>query len=103
MVTRDWAAMRAKVERELFCRIGGSLHGPPEAAHIIQRSRVPAGAGGEDEDNCLPLCRRCHQAYDERRLDVLPYLTREEAAYAVGLVGMLSALERVTNRRWVPA
>jgi 5-methylcytosine-specific restriction endonuclease McrA len=102
-VTRDWTQMRAKCDREQFCRIGGSLHAPPDAAHIIQRSRVPPGLGAEHELNCIPLCRRCHDAYDERRLDILPNLTRGEMAYAVGLVGMLSALERVTNRRWVPA
>lgn len=103
MTVRDWTDMREKIEREQFCRVGGSLHSPPDPAHIIQRSRVPAGMGAEHQDNCIPLCRRCHQAYDERRLDILPYLSKEEMGYVVLLVGMLSALERVTNRRWVPA
>jgi 5-methylcytosine-specific restriction endonuclease McrA len=100
-VKRDWTAMREKVEREGKCRIGGAVHGAPEAAHIIQRSRVPTG--GEHAANCIPLCRDCHRAYDERQLDVLPYLTLSEQAYAVFLVGIVSAMERTTSQRWVVA
>jgi hypothetical protein len=99
---RDWAEFREKVNHEGACRIGGRAHGQPDAAHLIQRSRVP-GPEADHEDNCVPLCRDCHRAYDERRLDLLPYLRREEMAYAVQLIGLLSALERITNRRWVPA
>lgn len=94
---RDWAQMREKVDREGACRIGGGLCGPPEAAHIIPRSRVRYG--GEGRDNCVPLCRRHHTLYDADDLDILPYLTREEQAYAVALVGLVEAYRYVTNQR----
>jgi 5-methylcytosine-specific restriction endonuclease McrA len=99
---RDWGAFRAKVHEEGRCRIGGALHGPPDAAHIIQRSRIP-GDAAMDPLNCVPLCRDCHRDYDERRLDLLPALRPAEQAYAVQLVGLIAALERLTNRRWGPA
>jgi hypothetical protein len=99
---RDWTTFRAKVNEEGRCRIGGALHGLPDAAHIIQRSRIP-GEAAMHPLNCVPLCRDCHRAYDERRLDLLPSLTPAEQAYAVHLVGLIAALERLTNRRWVPA
>lgn len=100
---RDWSSFHAKLERELgCCRVEPRMHGPADPAHVIARARIP-GSEAEDARNCIPLCRRCHAAYDERRLDILPYLRPEEMAYAAQLVGLLSALERVTNRRWVPA
>lgn len=100
---RDWAAARAKVDREAVCRVcshgNGFVTGPAlDAAHIIPRSRVNPGVG-EDGRNILPLCRGCHISYDQGRLDVLPYLTREEQAYAVELVGLYEAYRRTTNER----
>lgn len=94
---RDWDAFRAKVDHEGDqCRIGGPLHGSADAAHIIQRSRIP-GDEAMHADNCIPLCRQCHQKYDAGRLDILPYLSLGEQAYAVWLVGMLAAYQRVTG------
>jgi 5-methylcytosine-specific restriction endonuclease McrA len=94
---RDWTAFRAKVDHEGHCRIGGRLHGPPDAAHIIQRSRIPSDEAMH-ADNCVPLCRDCHTAYDQQRVDLLPYLSRGEQAYAVWLVGIAAAYERTTTR-----
>lgn len=104
---RSWAAMREKVDSENRCRvcaIPGSVK-PLEAAHIIQRSRVPAGMGGEHPDNCVPLCHHCHAEYDQGTLDLLPFLSCEERVKAVELSrgDLIGALQRLTNRRWVPA
>jgi hypothetical protein len=96
MTARDWAAFRAKVDRERFCRIGGRFHTDPEAAHIIQRSRIP-GPEAMDELNCVPLCRECHLAYDRGDLDLLPYLSLSEQGYAAALVGLVGAFYRVTG------
>lgn len=89
--------MRAKVEREGWCRACGSTF-QIEAAHIIPRSRVKPGAG-ENLLNCVPLCRRCHVQYDTGGMDILGCLTREEQAYAVSLVGLEEARRRITNQR----
>lgn len=94
---RDWTMMREKVAHEGACRVGGRVCGPPEAAHIIPRSRVRYG--GEGAENCVPLCREHHALYDTSSLDILPYLTREEQAYAVALVGLVEAYRYVTNQR----
>jgi 5-methylcytosine-specific restriction endonuclease McrA len=103
-MTRNWSAARAKVDEEGICRVCGHGAGfmpiPVDAAHIIPRSRVKPGPG-EDARNICPLCRNCHAAYDQGKLDLLPYLTREEQAYAVELVGLYEAYRRTTNERVV--
>lgn len=96
---RYWTAAREKVDAEGACRVCGRSNVKLDAAHIIPRSRVRPGAG-EDRDNIVPLCHeRCHPAFDGHGLDLLPYLTREEQAYAVGLVGLFEAYRRITNER----
>ena len=67
---------------------------PCDPGHLVPRS-----LGGCDEADCVvPLCRPCHRDFDERRLDLLPYLEprhRAELAHAllhVGLVGLLRRL-----------
>lgn len=95
-MARVWTAMRAKCDLEGRCR--SCAQPGPEAAHIIPRARVNAGPA-EDARNCIPLCRRCHIAYDTGQLDVLPLLTRDEQAYAVELVGLAEAYRRTTNER----
>ena len=96
---RSWKEARAKVDRD-GCRLCGSYFAV-EAAHLIARSRITTG--GEDPRNIVPLCgnRGCeaHRSFDEGRLDILPYLTREEQAYAVELVGLAEAYQRLTNTR----
>lgn len=98
MSRRDWTAAREKCENEDFrCRVCGRL--PTQAAHIVPRSRISIGYGGENALNICPLCARCHAAYDQGRLDLLPFLTLEEQSYAVKLVGLAEAYRRVTNTR----
>lgn len=100
---RDWDAARAKCEAEGRCRVCGS----PlrlQAAHTL--GRVYDTSSVVDPDDIVPLCSYrdaglggCHQAYDARRLDLLPYLTHTEQAAAVRHVGIVSALRRLTANR----
>jgi hypothetical protein len=98
--SRDWTQARAKVDAEARCRFCGTSQSIArlEAAHIIPRSLAPNG--GEDPLNIVPLCAtssRCHQAYDQGRIDLLPVLTLEEQECAVRLAGGLAAALRVTT------
>ena len=93
---RDWTAPLAKIASERVCRVCKST--PVDPAHIIPRSRVAPGAG-EDPLNVVPLCRRHHAAFDAHRFDLVPYLTREEQANAVALVGISEAMRRLTGSR----
>lgn len=96
---RDWTAAREKVDAEGRCRVCGCSGVKLDAAHIIPRSRVRPGAG-EMPNNIVPLCNvPCHAEFDGHRLDLLPYLTFEEQAYAVELVGLAEAYRRITNER----
>lgn len=69
-----------------------------DPAHLVSRA-----LGGCDESDCVvALCRPHHRAYDTGRLDLLPYLetgSRVEVAHAVGHVGLVGTLRRVTGRR----
>lgn len=62
--------------------------------------------GGCDSPDCVvPLCRFHHDRYDRDGFDLLPALEkryRRELAHAVEHVGLLAALKRITNSRWVP-
>jgi len=76
-----------------------------DPAHVISRS-----LGGCDDALCVvPICRRCHRAYDRGELDLLLYLEpawRAQVAHAVGHVGLMGALRRICgsgNPRTTPA
>lgn len=98
---RDWSEPREKVEAEGRCRVCARSGIKLDAAHIVPRSQVSPGPG-EHPDNIVPLCaERCHPAFDGRRLDLLPYLTLGEQAYATSLVGLVAAYQRATNSRSV--
>jgi hypothetical protein len=68
--------------------------------HLIDRS-----LGGDDDPRAVvPACWRCHHLYDSGEISLLEHLEpryRAELAYAVELVGLLPALRRITNSRWV--
>jgi hypothetical protein len=69
-----------------------------DPAHLIPRS---LGGCGDPLCTC-PLCRPCHRAYDRGELDLLPYLEpawRAQLAHAVGHVGLIAALRRITATR----
>jgi hypothetical protein len=89
-------AQRAAVagRRCIVCGTEGRV----DPAHLIPRS-----LGGCGDALCIcPLCRRCHRAYDRGELDLLPYLEpawRAQLAHAVGHVGLVGALRRISGRR----
>lgn len=72
-----------------------------DPAHLI-----PKSMGGCGHALCVTaLCRPCHRAYDRGALDLLPYLEpayRAQVAHAVGHVGLIGALRRLTGRRQDP-
>lgn len=69
-----------------------------DPAHLVPRS-----LGGCGDPPCVvPACRFHHRAYDRRELDLLPYLEpawRAQLAHAVGHLGPVGALRRVTATR----
>jgi hypothetical protein len=70
-----------------------------DPAHLIPRS-----LGGCGDPLCVvPLCRRpCHRACDCGELGLLPYLEpawRAQLAHAVGHVGLIGALRRISGSR----
>ena len=81
------------------CIACGATRGRIDPAHLIPRS-----LGGCGDALCVvPLCRSvCHRAYDTGRLDLLPHLEpawRAQLAHAVGHVGLIGALRRVSGTR----
>ena len=80
----------------LACIVCGATH-RVDPAHLIPRS-----LGGCGDGLCVvPLCRRCHRAYDSGQLDLLPYVEpawRAQLAHAVGHVGLIGALRRIGSR-----
>jgi len=69
-----------------------------DPAHLVSRS---LGGCGEAAC-CVPLCRLHHRAYDRGELDLLAYLEpawRAQLAHAVGHVGLVGALIRVSGKR----
>ena len=77
------------------CIVCGATHAV-DPAHLIPRS-----LGGCGDPLCVvPACRRCHRAYDEGRLDLLPHLEptwRAQLAHAVRHVGLIGALRRISG------
>jgi hypothetical protein len=72
----------------------GAVH-HTDAAHLI-----PRAMGCGDALCVTALCRRCHAAYDAGELDLLRYLEpawREQLAHAVGHVGLIGALRRISG------
>jgi hypothetical protein len=70
-----------------------------DPAHLIPRS-----LGGCGDPLCVvPLCRRpCHRAYDSGELDLLPHLEpawRPQLAHAVGHIGLIGAVRRISGQR----
>jgi len=69
-----------------------------DPAHLIPRSM-----GGCGDPLCvIPACRVHHRAYDAGELDLLPHLDpawRAQLAHAVGHVGLIGAMRRISGRR----
>jgi hypothetical protein len=98
---RQWGPLWDKVREEGQCRACGSSQ-LLDPAHLIPRSRLGFAPGAEDPRIVVPLCRLCHQQHDHSSgLDLLPVLTLDEQAFAVELVGIAEAYQRVTGSRLV--
>jgi hypothetical protein len=72
-----------------------------DPAHLIPRS--PGGCG--DALCVVPLWRAHHRAYDRGELDLLAYLEpawRAQVAHAVGHIGLIGALRRISATRSTP-
>lgn len=108
---RVWDDALAKVHAEGCCRVCGSTR-DLEAAHVIGRDRdaeITGPRGGRKlyvhPDSIVPLCgafseSACHMAYDQGKLDLLPYLKPHEQTRAVeDAQGLIAALNRVTGGR----
>ena len=69
-----------------------------DPAHVI-----PKSMGGCGHACCVTaLCRPCHRAYDRGELDLLPHLEpgwRFQIAHAVGHLGLIGALRRISGQR----
>jgi hypothetical protein len=89
-------AQRAAVAERVCIICGADRQIDP--AHLIPRS-----LGGCGDSLCVvPLCRHHHRAYDRGELDLLPHLEpawRAQLAHAVGHVGLVGAIRRITGQR----
>ena len=83
------------------CIVCGATAGRIDPAHLIPRS-----LGGCGDVFCVvPLCRHHHRVYDRGELDLLPHLEpgwRAQLAHAVGHLGLVRALRRVSGTRQDP-
>lgn len=74
------------------------MRSPCDPAHLVSRAQ-----GGCDHPLCVvPLCRSCHRAYDEGKLDLSVFLEpnfRDEQAHALKHIGLARLYQRVTNER----
>jgi hypothetical protein len=85
------------------CVVTGAQEGV-DAAHLVDRSLTTVG---QDEPLAVVGLRRdLHRLYDDGKLDLLPYLAGrhdDAVGFAVERVGLITALERITNTKWTPA
>jgi hypothetical protein len=84
MSGRDWSVAHAKIKAEGKCRVSHCSRPAGDAAHVIPRSL----GGRQEPDSTVPLCREHHTAYDAHEFDLLPYLSKDEQAEAVRIVGI---------------
>jgi hypothetical protein len=88
-------AQRAKVAGRT-CLVCGRR--PVDPAHLVPRSLA-----GCDESECVvPLCRRCHRAFDQGELELLPCLEpgcRVELAHALSHLPLVALVRRVAKSK----
>lgn len=74
-----------------------------QAAHTIGRKYQDVKDGSKvivKADAVVPLCQPCHEAYDARKLDLLPYVGLWEQLCAVEAAGGIeSARKRLIGER----
>jgi len=88
---RDWDDAIRKVREEGECRVCG-VQRNLQAAHLAPRKHdKPKRFGSNtlyvEPNNCVSLCASCHFQFDAHRFDLLEYLTVEEQAHVVEVLG----------------
>jgi hypothetical protein len=75
-----------------------------ECAHTVGREYDPVEVGPRGgktrvvpREATIPLCRDCHRAYDENRLDIIPYLFKPEEDYAQSVLGLVGAYKKLSG------
>lgn len=99
---RDWSLTDATAIAARGCRGCGKTGVPLERAHIIGRARDGGRPLALDVVMlCGPFPHGCHGAYDHRRLDLYPKLTRAELVRAVAVAGGVGeAVQRLSGPSW---
>lgn len=97
---RDWSDAAKKCLAEPGCRVCGSSRF--EMAHISGRAYDATGGYVEPND-IVPLCgpfpTGCHGLYDGKKLDLVPYLSRDEVERCIELLGAGQAAIRLRGNR----
>lgn len=92
---RDWRRVNIKFNLEYQrCRI--CLKTPAQRAHVIGRIHDDRVV---HPDDIIPLCEHHHNLYDEKKLDIAPYLQQAEIERAIALVGHGQAARRIRSSR----
>lgn len=100
---RDWsdAGHRGRGCRVAELDPSHTCDGPRELAHVSGRRHELPDQDGVIRVNpfdVVPLCRGTHRLYDTHQFDLVPYLTAEEQARAVVVLGGLySAIRRLSG------
>ena len=95
-------AQRAKVQ-DKACVVCGRdrFETVIDPAHLASRAQ----GAGDDLLDIVALCREHHRGFDSGRISLLEHLEprhREEVAQCVRRLGLIGALQRLTNARWRP-
>jgi cytochrome c553 len=84
----------------------GTSWGRTASGGVDPGIRCRARAEGAGDPDCVvALCRLCHRAFEDGRLDLLPHLEprhRPELAHGLSPLGVIELLERLTAERWAP-
>ena len=109
----DWSEALDKRSEEGCCRVcrgfggweDGEFVGSIECAHLVGRKHDPVERGPRGgqvrvvpREATIPLCSQCHYQYDSHLLDIIPFTTWPEQAFAVSKLGIQRAYERLGGR-----
>ena len=97
------AASMAATERQRAAVAGRTCIVCGADRRIDPSHLIPRSLGGCGDALCVvPMCRTHHRAYDRGELDLLPYLEpgwRAQLAHAVGHIGLIGAVRRISGQR----
>lgn len=108
MIRRDWTDAIEAHQGEP-CAVCGKTTGL-ELAHTVGRALDrPTGRGGAryvHPDSVITLCgpstdpSTCHGRFDGHQLDLRPYLTPDQLAWAIDRIGYGPAMRALAGRDW---